>query len=415
MPGIISAVQPGSLAARVGLRPGDELVAINGHSLRDVIDVQFYGAEERLTLLVRRGAEKLTLQAYRRYGEPLGLDFTGPTFDFSVRLCNNRCPFCFVSQMPPGLRAPLYVRDDDYRHSFLFGNYITLTNLSEEDWGRIEEQHLSPLYISVHTTEPDLRRRILRNPGAPDIMAQLRLLKDMGIEIHTQVVLLPGLNDGSLLDRSISDLAGLYPAVRSVSIVPVGITKYHRGGFRPYTDEEMRQVRAQVTSWQRRLRQRLGVNFAYLADEWYLRLGENVPQLADYDGLDLRGNGVGLTRTLLEGWPEASRALTALGAPQTWVTGVLAAPLLEELAGRFARRTGIAVKVVPVPNHFFGTTVSVAGLLTGRDVITRLREDSPQGVIVLPAVMFRGPEGQSLDEMRPEEIARALGRPVVEF
>ncbi len=415
MPGIISAVQPGSLAARVGLRPGDELLAINGHSLRDVIDVQFYGAEERLTLLAQRGAEKLTLHAHRRYGELLGLEFTSPTFDVSVRLCNNRCSFCFVSQMPPGLRDSLYVRDDDYRHSFLFGNYITLTNLLEEDWARIEEQHLSPLYISVHATEPELRRRLLRNPGAPEIMAQLRLLRDMGIEVHTQLVLLPGLNDGPHLDRSISDLAGLYPAVRSVSIVPVGLTKYHRGGFRPYTDDEIRRVWEQVTSWQQRLRQWLGVNFAYLADEWYLRLGENVPQLAAYDGLDLRENGVGLTRTLLDNWPQTTRALAELGASQTWVTGVLAAPLLEELAGRFARRTGIAVEVVPVPNRFFGTTVSVAGLLTGRDVITRLREDSSQGVVVLPAVMFRGPEGQSLDEMRPEEIARALARPVVEF
>jgi len=408
-------VQPDSLAARVGLRPGDELLAINGHSLRDVIDVQFYGAEEQLTLLARRGAEKLTLQAYRRYGEPLGLEFTSPTFDISVRLCNNRCSFCFVSQMPPGLRDSLYVKDDDYRHSFLFGNYITLTNLTEEDWARIEEQHLSPLYISVHATEPDLRRRLLRNPGAPDIMAQLRLLEDIGIEVHTQLVLLPGLNDGPHLDRSISDLGSLYPAVRSISIVPVGLTKYHRGGFRPYTSAEMRRVWEQVTFWQQRLRQRLGVSFAYLADEWYLRLGENVPHQAAYDGLDLRENGVGLTRTLLDDWSQTSKALAALGASQTWVTGTLAAPLLERLARRFARHTGVAVKVVPVPNHFFGPTVSVAGLLTGQDVITRLREDSSQGIVVLPAVMFRGPEGRSLDEMRPEEIARALERPVVAF
>jgi putative radical SAM enzyme (TIGR03279 family) len=256
--------------------------------------------------------------------------------------------------MPRGLRPSLYIKDDDYRYSFLFGSYITLTNLTEEDWARIEEQHLSPLYVSVHATDPDLRRRMLGNPRAPDVLDGLRRLARMGVEVHTQLVLVPGLNDGTHLDRSIGDLADLYPSVRSVSVVPVGLTKYHRGGCRPYTPQEMREVWEQVTAWQRRLRRQLGVRFVYLSDEWYLRLGEAVPPRAAYDGLDLAENGVGLVRALLDRWREVERTLAGLGGPaQTWVTGVLMAPVLEGLAAKFADRTGIRAVVVPVPNRFF--------------------------------------------------------------
>ncbi|MBC7227110.1 MAG: DUF512 domain-containing protein [Thermoflexales bacterium] len=413
MPGIISAVQPNSLAARWGLRPGDELLEINGHPLRDLIDVQFYGAEEQLTVRVRREGGEQILRARRRYDEPLGLDFVHPLFDTDIRRCNNRCEFCFVAQMPRGLRPSLYIKDDDYRYSFLFGSYITLTNLTEEDWARIGEQHLSPLYVSVQATDPDLRRRVLGNPRAPDVMDGLRRLARMGIEVHTQLVLVPGMNDGPHLDRSIGDLADLYPSVRSVSVVPVGLTKYHRGGCRPYTLPEMRGVWEQVTAWQRRLRRRLGVRFVYLSDEWILRLGEAVPPRAAYDGLDLRENGVGLVRSLLDRWRGLERTLSALGGPgQTWVTGTLMAPVLEGLAAKFADRTGIRAEVVPVPNRFFGETVTVAGLLTGQDVVAHLRDRPLREKVVLPSVMFRGPEGQSLDEMWPDDLAHALNRPV---
>ncbi len=410
MGGIVSSVAQGSLAERIGLRPGDELLAINDQPLRDVIDVRFYGAEEYLTLRVRRGGEERTLTARRRYDEPLGLEFARPTFDTDIRRCNNRCAFCFVAQMPPGLRRSLYVKDDDYRYSFLFGNYITLTNLTEEDWGRIEEQHLSPLYVSVHATDPDLRRRIFRNPHAPDVMAQLRRLVEMGIEVHTQIVLVPGLNDGPHLDRSIADLATLYPGVRSVSVVPVGLTKYHRGGLRVHTLEEARQVFEQVTGWQDRFRARLGVNFAYLSDEWYLRLGEPVPPVEAYDGLDLTENGVGMVaRFLSSGFRvRGSEFGTSRSGTVTLVTGTLFAPVLRQVV---AGRPG--AEVVAVENRFFGETVTVAGLLTGRDVVDQLRGRDLGEVVLLPPAMFGGPEGQTLDEMQPEEIERALGRPVL--
>ncbi|RLC72659.1 MAG: hypothetical protein DRJ03_07040 [Chloroflexi bacterium] len=399
--GLIAAVAAGTLAERVGLRAGDELLSINGNLLRDLIDARFYSAEERLALRVRRDGREFEVEAGRSYDERLGLEFAQPTFD-GIRRCDNRCEFCFVAQMGPGLRRSLYVKDDDYRYSFLFGNYITLTNLDESDWARIGQQHLSPLYVSVHATDPGLRRRILCNPTAPDIMAQLHRLADLEIEAHTQIVVTPGLNDGVHLDRSITDLADLYPALRSVSVVPVGLTKYHRGGCRAHTLDEARAVFERVVGWQTRLRERLGVNFAYLSDEWYLRLGENVPPLAAYDGLDLTENGVGLVRQFL------SEPLIPNHESQTLVTGTLFAPLLRQATAHFAE-----AEVVPVVNHFFGETVTVAGLLTGRDVVAQLQERDLGDVVALPAAMFGGPEGQSLDEMWPQEIGEALGRNVV--
>ena len=405
--GLITSVASGSLAERLGLQPGDELFAINDHPLRDVIDVRFYGAEERLVLRVRRGGREMSFQAQRRYDEPLGLEFVHPTFDVDVRRCNNRCAFCFVSHMPPGLRRSLYIKDDDYRHSFLFGNYITLTNLTEEDWDRIGEQHLSPLYVSVHATDPDLRRRIFGNQNAPDVMAQLARLAGMGIEVHTQIVVVPELNDGPHLDRSIGDLTDLYPGVRSVSIVPVGLTKYHRGGCRVHTLREARAVFEQVTGWQQRLLPRLGVRFAYLSDEWYLRLGEEVPPTEAYDGLDLTENGVGMVRRFLGSEFQVSgfRAGRVNLKPETvtLVTGTLFAPVLRRMTEGMA-----GVEVMEVANRFFGETVTVAGLLTGRDVIDQLRERELGEVLMFPPAMFGGPEGETLDGMGIEGVERAL-------
>ena len=406
---LIAATIPGSLAERAGLQPGDELVSINCHCLRDVIDVRFYGAEEHLALRVRRGGEEFAVEAERRYDEPLGLEFAHPTFD-GIRRCNNRCAFCFVAQMPPGLRRSLYVKDDDYRYSFLFGNYLTLTNLGESDWERFGEQRLSPLHVSVHATDPDLRRRLLGNPAAPDVVAQLCRLADLGIETHTQIVVVPGLNDGPHLDRSIGDLAGLYPAVRSVSVVPVGLTRYHRGICRVHTDAETRAVFEQVTDWQARLRERLGVNLVYFSDEWYLRLGRPAPEAGHYNGLDLTENGVGLVRNSLDDWANRE-LLSAIRNSQfaiSLVTGTLFAPMLRQVMAEFGN-----VEVVPIINRFFGETVTVAGLLTGRDVVEQLATRRLGDWVILPPAMFGGPKGQSLDEMWPQEIGEALEREVM--
>ena len=405
-PGLIGAVARGSLAARAGLQAGDHLVSINDQTVRDVIDVRVYASEEHLVLTALREGATHTAVIDRRYGETLGLEFATPTFD-AIRRCRNRCEFCFLNQMPGKLRSSLYIRDDDYRYSFLFGSFVTLSSLDEDDWRRIDEQRLSPLYVSVHATDPQLRRQMLGNWAAPDVVEQLLRLANLRIETHTQIVVIPGINDDAHLDRSLGDLADLYPDVRSVSVVPVGVTRYHRGGCRALTVEEMHRVREQVDAWQAKLLSRLGARFVYLSDEWYLRLGEPVPSTAAYDGLDLVENGVGAVRRFLDGADYSLRPLFESSLSHTLVTGALFAPVLRNVTSDWDR---LAVAVVP--NRFFGETVTVAGLLTGGDVMSHLDGEVLGDLVVLPPAMFGGPTGQTLDEMSPDQIARSLGRPV---
>ena len=405
-PGVVEMVAAQSLAQRVGVRPKDEILAVNEEAVRDEIDVRFYAAEPEVRLRVRRAGRTLELSGERRYREALGLTFEEPIFD-GIRRCDNRCEFCFVAQMPRGLRSSLYVRDDDYRLSFLSGSYVTLTNLSEGDWERIEEQHLSPLYVSVHATDKDVRRRFLGNPDAPDVMEQLRRLAAAEITVHTQIVVRPGLNDGVHLERSIADLAELHPAVRSVSVVPLGLTRYHRFDCRVPTDEEMEDVVERVEERRGELRERLGAAFVYLSDEWYLRLGRSVPDAAAYDGLDLTENGVGLVRQFVDERAERLKGFISELDEPVVVTATLFAPTLRRVV------EGTPAEVVSVANRFFGESITVAGLLTAEDVIERLEGLAGTGTVVLPPAMFGGPEGQSLDGAWPVDIEEALGRSVV--
>lgn len=421
--GLIAAIEPGSLGERVGLMPGDRLVAVNGHLVRDVIDVRFYSAEEVLELLVERQGKPFCLEVERGYEEELGLEFAHPTFDRDIRRCVNRCDFCFVKQNAPGMRPSLYVKDDDYRYSFLFGHFVTLTNLTADDWARLEEQRLSPLYVSVHTTDPTLRQRFLGNRNAPDLLEQLRCLASLGIEVHTQVVLVPGLNDGEHLARTVADLMALAGnPVASVSVVPVGLTRYHRGHCRPYTPDEARAVLDQVEEWRMENREQQGGSFVYPSDEWYLVAGREVPLADEYDGFPQVENGVGLVRLLLDEWKELA------GRVQSWrlnrsratlVCGTLIAPVLGRLVEEFNRLTGAGWRLVPVVNRFFGPVTTVSGLLTGRDVIAALQGQELGEVVLLPRVMFTGrygagsvPPGTTLDDLHISDIAAALGRPV---
>ncbi len=415
--GLIVQVDPEGWGSRVGVRPGDLLVRVNGRPVEDVIDVHFYAAEDEVTVEVVRGGQRLLLGGPRREGEPLGLVFAHPTFDIDIRRCNNLCTFCFVLQTPKGMRRTLYIKDDDYRYSFLYGHFVTLTNLTARDWQRIVEQRLSPLYISVHATDPEVRRRVLRNPRAPDIMAQLRWLADHGIEMHTQIVVTPGLNDGAHLERSVFDLATLWPQVRSVSVVPVGVTRFQRYGVRPNTVEEARRVLRAVHAWQRAFRRSLGVRFVYATDEWYLLTGRPVPSRAAYDGLRLQENGLGMVRDFLEDYRRVRRALrrrgrALAGRRATLATGTLFAPVLARAAADFNARTGAALEVVPIVNTRLGETITVAGLLMAEDVIGQLAARPLGELVVLPRIMFDHPEGISLDDRTPLEIARALGRPI---
>ena len=421
--GRVVAVEPGSVAAEVGIRPGDELLAVNDNPVEDVIDVQYYAAEETLDLLVRRGDEYLVFETFRRYRQPLGLEFAHPTFDTDIRRCNNLCEFCFVLQMAPRFRRTLYIKDDDYRYSFLFGHYVTLTNLDEHDWWRIETMRLSPLYISVHVTDTEMRRRFLRNESAPDIMEQLRWLAERDIEMHTQLVIVPGFNDGEWMERSIRDLETLWPDVQSVSVVPVGLTKHHKYDMRPHTPEEAAATLTYVESRQPRFQEKLGVRFVYPTDEWYLVTGRPVPPASAYDGLELQENGLGMVRRFLDDWENVQEEIRAWreerGRPPdgtfrslTLVTGTLFADTLAETAAAFAQLADVEADVLPVANRKLGETITVAGLLMAKDIVEQVQEAGPGDLVVLPRVVFDHPDRISLDDATPAQVARALGRPV---
>ncbi len=409
--GVIAAVAEGSIAEKEGLRPGDQLVSINGHVLRDVIDYRFHGAEEELVIIVERDGQRRVFQVERGYDEDLGIEFATPTFD-GIRRCNSQCAFCFIAGMPKGMRPSLYVRDDDYRYSFLFGNFITLTNLTEADWQRLAEQRLSPLYVSVHATDLALRRRILGNPAAPDVMDQLRRLGELGIQLHTQVVLMAGLNDDPALAHTVADLAALHPTVQSIAIVPVGLTRYHRCDLRPYRPDEAGPILDQITAWQREYRGQHGLNLVYASDEWYLLAGHEVPSADEYDGFPQLENGVGLTRVFLDEWEEAKpkvRDSKFKVSKIVLVCGTLITPLLEEIAAEFGQLTGLTVEVTSVVNEFFGPTVTVSGLLTGQDVIEALQGRDLGDVVFLPRTMFDAAGEATLDDMTVLEVGARLG------
>jgi putative radical SAM enzyme (TIGR03279 family) len=419
--GVIAAVEPDSLGQELGLKAGDRLVTINEHTLRDIIDVQFYSAEEELELVVERDGNQWLIVVEREYDEELGLTFANPTFDVQIRRCANRCDFCFVKQNPPGMRKSLYVKDDDYRYSFLFGNFVTLTNLTQEDWARLEEQRLSPLYVSVHATELNLRRRFLGRKDAPDIVEQLWRLAELGIEVHTQVVLVPGVNDGEHLDRTISDLTALYrKPVASIGVVPIGLTKYHLGRCRTYTAEESRAVLDQIEPRRIENRESLGCAFVYPADEWYLVAKQQFPAADRYDGFPQLENGVGMTRQLLDEWADLKADLPRLELKSaTLACGTLIAPVLARIVAEWNALAGADLSLMPVVNQFFGPVTTVSGLLTGRDVVDALRGQPLGEKVLLPRAMFTGrygagaaPPNVTLDDIKIDDISAQLGVPV---
>jgi len=403
--GKIQSVQMDSVAGRAGLQPGDCLVAINGGIVHDVIDVQFYSAEEDIELEFLREGERMVARVARGYDEPLGLEFSDILFD-GIRTCCNRCEFCFVAQMPKGLRRSLYVRDDDYRLSFLTGSFVTLTNLTEEDWGRIEAQGLSPLYVSVHATDPVVRAKILGRANIPDIREQLARLGEMGVEVHTQVVLVPGINDGAALAQTLADLSVLHPSVASVSLVPVGLTQFRRRQLSAYDHEEAKALLAQAKPWWDKFKRDFGVNFAYPSDEFYLLSGASVPPASEYNGFPQLENGVGLVRRFLEDWRRTKRKVKQVGWPSeqrhmTWVTGTLFAGELERAAEWLRKQLDITIEVVAVTNRLFGPSVTVAGLLTAEDVADALRDRALGDAVWLPRAMLDDAGRVTLDDRTP--------------
>ncbi|MFN2117800.1 MAG: DUF512 domain-containing protein [Candidatus Promineifilaceae bacterium] len=423
--GQITAIEPDSVADDIGLQPGDALLAINDQPVEDIIDVQFYGAEEELELLVRRDGELFLFEAQREYQQSLGLIFEHPTFDIDIRRCNNLCEFCFVLQMAPKFRRTLYIKDDDYRYSFLFGHFVTLTNLQEHDWQRIETMRLSPLYVSVHVTDLAMRRRFLRNESAEDIIEQLRWLVSRGIEVHTQLVIVPGFNDGEWLRQSIEDLAQLWPGVRSISVVPVGLTKFNKYQMRPHTKSEAEKTLDYVLSLQPVFQKRFGIRFVYPTDEWYLVTGREVPPMSAYDNQALMENGLGMVRFFLDDWTAVQEEIKNWLAEQhdqvlqdwsnkkiTLVTATLFAGTLRKAVEKFSELTQVPTEVIAVINKRLGDTITVAGLLMAEDVIAYLQGIECGDLIVLPRVMFDHPDIISLDDLTPQEVADTLNQPV---
>lgn len=408
----IDALSP--LEGRV--RAGDTLVSINGHEVEDVLDYRYWSYEPRLTLVLKsaESGREYSVNVRKAEGEDLGLDFEEYLMDRPWG-CSNRCKFCFIDQLPRGLRRTLYFKDDDARLSFLTGSYITLTNLSEREMERICALKISPINVSVHATDPELRAELMGNPRAADIMGPLRRLAAAGIVVDCQIVCCPGYNDREQLSRTMRDLAGLYPSVNSVSVVPVGLTRYREGlaPLRPFDRESARGTIDRVEAYAAECLERHGSRIFWCSDELYLKAGREVPEDGYYEEYSQLENGVGLMR-LLETEFLAALDMAApdegTGESFTIATGVAAAPLLEKLLQTAHKKCGkINGRVRAIVNDFFGHTIDVAGLVTGGDLINQLKGQELGGRVYIPHTMLRHGEGVFLDDVTLSQASEALG------
>ena len=398
---------------------GDELVSINGHEVEDVLDYRYWGYEPRVSLVLRAAGSgrEYTVKVKKGEGEDLGLDFEEYLMDRPWG-CSNRCKFCFIDQLPKGLRRTLYFKDDDARLSFLTGSYITLTNLSEREMERICALKISPINVSVHATDGALRAELMGNPKAADIMGPLKRLADAGIVMDCQIVCCPGWNDRGQLSRTMRDLAGLYPGVNSVSIVPVGLTKHREGlpELTPFDRESAAETIDRVEAYAAECLSKLGSRVFWCSDELYLKAGREVPEDEYYEEYSQLENGVGLMRLLETEFMAALRLAEpdeGAGGRFTIATGVAAAPLLEKLLQTAHKKCGkINGQVCAIVNDFFGHTIDVAGLVTGGDLIAQLRGKNLGERVLIPHTMLRHGEGVFLDDVTLEEASSALGVPV---
>ncbi len=420
-PAVVATVEPGSIGEDLGFQPGDRLLSINGVRPRDLIDLQVLVGEEELVLEVEDpGGERHRVELEKEADEGLGLGFTEALFD-GLRQCNNHCPFCFIDQQPPGRRGSLYLKDDDYRLSFLYGSYLTLTNLTAADWERIEQQRLSPLFVSVHATDPALRSRLLVNPRAGLLLEQLVWFAERRLQIHAQVVVCPGLNDGPALERTLKDLAGFasgsWPAVLSAAVVPVGLTRFRPSGdgLRPVDPACAGRVIALVERLQQGFQQQLDTRFAWLSDEWYLMAGQPLPERLNYEDLPQQENGVGSIRAFLEALDRATTSLPKrLAVPRrvSWVVGGLVAGALSPVVERLNAVLGLTLQLFGLPSPYWGQDLVVTGLLTGSDVLAGLAGADLGDMLLLPGVMLRQGEPVFLDDLPLSAIKDRLGVPI---
>ena len=422
-PAIITRVLPDSIGEEIGFEAGDAIVSINGTKPRDLIDYQFLCAEEFLDLEVLDTKGKTHQVAIEKdYDDDLGLEFTTALFDGLLQ-CNNHCPFCFIDQQPPGKRESLYYKDDDYRLSFLYGSYLTLTNLTESEWNRIKTLRLSPLFVSIHATEPEVRVRLLKSYRAGKILDNLQWFAEHRLQIHAQVVVCPGINDGIHLDRTLEDLAKFYnpdlPTVASVAIVPVGLTKFRppEDELIPVTPTKALEVINQVQKFQWQCQQKFGTTFAWLADEWFLIAGVDLPAADHYEDYPQLGNGVGSIRQFIGDFTaKAKELLPPAITPQkrlTWVVGNAVEKAFQPLVQQLNQVPGLEINLMALQSDYWGQTMTVTGLLTGQDLLSGLQnQDLGQGIL-LPTVMLKHGELRFLDDLTVAEVSGGLGVDII--
>lgn len=410
---IVKSLMPGGIGEELGIEPGDKLLAINGNEIQDVFDYYYYEESEQLLLLIEKpDGEEWELEIEKDEDESLGIEFDQSLMD-EYRSCRNKCMFCFIDQMPKGMRETLYFKDDDSRLSFLQGNYITLTNMSDHDVERIVKYRLEPINISFQTTNPELRCKMLHNRFAGEALKKVDILYRGQIEMNGQIVLCKGVNDGEELERTIRDLTGYLPYLKSVSIVPVGLTKYRDGLYplEPFTKEDAREVLSVIHRWQEKIYQEHGIHMIHAGDEWYVLAEEEVPEEARYDGYLQLENGVGMMRLLFNEVQEALSAVTGDGRQReiSLATGRLMYPyigkILEEIRKKFPN---ITTHLYAIRNDFFGEQITVSGLITGQDLTGQLKGQPLGERLLLPCNMLKIGEPVFLDDFTLEEVENSL-------
>jgi putative radical SAM enzyme (TIGR03279 family) len=419
----IAGIEPGGIASEVGMEVGDEIISVNSSPVTDYLAYRYLIASEEVTLLIKKKSGGIAeIEIEKDEDDDLGI--IAPPM--RVRACNNRCVFCFVEQMPRGLRRSLYLKDEDYRHSFLYGNYVTLTTMKDEDYARIIRERLSPLYVSVHATDDELRRFLLGNCKAPSILEGIKKLTDGGIVLHTQAVIAPGINDGAALIKTTEDLAAFYPKVQSLAVVPVGLTKHREKLYplRTFTKNEAVRLLEGLEPLRKKYRRKFGVSFVYPSDEFYLRGQWPFPPVKEYDGYPQIDNGVGLVRDFLDELKKAIKTSTfSLRKGSTakrngaenliLITGKSFEPILKEIAKEIeAKVKNLKLRVLPVKNNLFGEKVTVTGLLSGNDIIAALKGKKADAAII-PSITMRDGAGVFLDDLTPEDIERETGLKII--
>ena len=410
---IISSVAPGSIAQEMGIEPGDRLLEVNGKSPEDVFDYRYLMNEEEILVLIRKAnGEEWELEIEKEYEDDLGIEFENGLMD-DYRSCRNKCIFCFIDQLPKGMRSTLYFKDDDSRLSFLQGNYLTLTNMSEHDIDRIIQYKLSPINISFQTMNPELRCKMLHNRFAGEIFDKVKRLKDAGIIMNGQIVLCRGVNDGAELERSIRELTAYMPQLESVSVVPVGLTRYRDGLYplEPFTKEDACEVLDLIHGWQEKLYKEWGNHFIHAGDEWYILAERPIPEEKTYDGYLQLENGVGMVRLLDE---EVAQTLAGMTGDdrkihRTIATGELAAPFLRKHVESVRKKyPNVDIQVFAIKNEFFGGKITVAGLITGTDLISQLKGKNLGDRLLLTNHMLKSGEPVFLDDVTVDDVQNAL-------